>query len=156
MRTGPLLAIQSLAFVAAGGATLRARVEHGARWSRAILAAGLAAGAMMHVVALIERGWGAHDGQPIAFRAFWASLAIFDPLAAVLLTARPRAGIALTIVILAADVGINSVAFRDLSPAENWPLWCQCIFGLFAVCTAPAVWRSAATRPSASTPPTSS
>jgi hypothetical protein len=43
-------------------------------------------------------------GYPRAVRLFWASLTFLDPLAALLLLARPRAGLVLCVAIMVADV----------------------------------------------------
>jgi len=140
-----LAAIQTTAFVLVGGLSLRCLAHERAPVARAILAAGLAAGGVMHVVQLIERGLLVSSDQPLAFNLFWTSLAVFDPLGALLLNVRPRAGIVLTLAIMVADVAINLSAFAHLglfSPA-SWRLWSQVIFALFAIVAAPRVWAAA-------------
>ena len=47
-------------------------------------------------------------GYPIGVRLYWASLTFLDPAAAILLFARPRAGLVLCVVIIATDVLNNS------------------------------------------------
>ena len=44
----------------------------------------------------------------LASRIFWAALTFFDPLAALLLFIKPRAGIVLTVVIILVDVAHNT------------------------------------------------
>mgnify|MGYP001581228468 FL=1 len=44
----------------------------------------------------------------LASRIFWAALTFFDPLAALLLFIKPRAGIVLTAVIILVDVAHNT------------------------------------------------
>jgi hypothetical protein len=136
-----LVAIQTGAFVLFGASTLQVCRRRGAPVARAILAGGLAAGASMHLVALAEDGLLAFPEQPVAFNLFWASLAILDPLAALLLNVRPRAGIALTLAIMLLDVSVNTAAFgQTLLAGEGWRLWAQASFGLFAVAAARRVW----------------
>jgi hypothetical protein len=140
-----LVAIQSGVFVLAGGVTLVACARRGAPVVRALLAAGLGAGASMHIVALAEDGLHGISGQPLAFNLFWASLAVLDPLAALLLNTKPRAGIAMTLAIMLCDVSVNAAAFGhagDFEP-ESWRLGSQVAFGLFAAAAARRVWSAA-------------
>jgi len=140
-----LTAIQTTAFILVGGLSLRYLAREGAPIVRAILAAGLAAGGSMHVVQLIERGPVVFSDQPLAFNVFWTSLAVADPLGALLLNVRPRAGILVTLAIMIADVSINLPAFAHLglfSPA-NWRVWTQIGFALFAMIAAPRIWATA-------------
>jgi hypothetical protein len=59
-------------------------------------------------------------GYPTGVRLYWASLALLDPAAAILLFARPRVGLVLCAVIIATDVLNNSwVAYHS---AEFGPL----------------------------------
>jgi len=92
---------------------------------------------------LRKRGPVALPNQPLAVNVFWTSLAVFDPLGALLLNVRPRAGIVLTIVIMTADVSVNVIAFRHfgLLSLLNFGLWLQAAFCLFALLCAPHVWR---------------
>jgi hypothetical protein len=96
----------------------------------------------MHVVQLFERGLVVYSDQPLAFNVFWTSLAVADPLGALLLNVRPRAGILLTLAIMIADVSINLAAFGHfgLFAPANWRLWCQIGFALFALTAAPRIW----------------
>jgi len=99
----------------------------------------------MHVVQLVERGPLGVTDQPLAFNLFWTSLAVLDPLGALLLNIRPRAGIALTLAIMVADLSVNLPAFAHLgllSPA-SFRLWFQGAFAAFAVVCAGRVWGSA-------------
>jgi membrane protein HdeD len=141
-----LTAIQTATFILAGGLSLRCLARESASLVRAILAAGLAAGGSMHVVMLIERGPIAASGQPLAFNVFWTSLAVADPLGALLLNVRPRAGILVTLTIMIADVSINLPASTHLglfSPA-SWRLWVQTGYALFAMVAAPRIWAATA------------
>lgn len=80
--------------------------------------------------------------QPLAFNLFWTSLLALDPLAAILLIVRPRAGLALSGVIMAADVSVNALAFRPRGPIRSeWPFWLQVAFAVLVLGAAPYCWR---------------
>ena len=146
MNDASLTAIQTGAFVIVGGASLRFLAREAAPVARSILAAGLAAGTCMHVVALLEHGLVGSPDQPVAFNAFWASLTLLDPLGALLLNVRPRAGILLTLAIMLADVSVNVRAFGrvGLLSSASWHLWFQIVFALYALGVAPRIWASGA------------
>ena len=76
----------ALCLLAATFNHLRAAFEHGLLW---------------------DYGYGA--ATPLASRAFWGSLTLFDPLAALLLLVRPRWGLLLTLAIILLDVLHNSL-----------------------------------------------
>jgi hypothetical protein len=50
--------------------------------------------------------------QPLAFNVYWTLLTVVDPVAAVLLVVRSRAGLLLAGAITASDVAVNAYAFR--------------------------------------------
>jgi hypothetical protein len=129
MNDGILALEQGAVAVLAAGVAWRARRGDGLGTRAAItaLAAGFVAGAWMHVVALVETGFAGYEGQPLAFRVFWASLAIVDPVTALVLVVRPRLGIALTLAVLIADVAINVSAFGG-----GWRIASQAGFLVFA------------------------
>lgn len=76
---------------------------------------------------------------------FWDSLTFLDPIAAVLLISRPKAGIWMTAIIIVADVLHNGILCFSvllstdvpvLSWAKNeWMFWIQLFFGLFVIAT---------------------
>jgi hypothetical protein len=143
-----LTAIQTTSFVLVGALSLRHLARKPARVVRAVLAAGLGAGASMHVVQVLEQGLLGSPGQPLAFEVFWTSLSIFDPLGAWLLNVRPRAGILVTLAIMVADVAVNLQASTHLglfSPA-SWRLWSQILYALLALVVAPRIWAAANAR----------
>jgi len=84
----------------------------------------------------------------VASCAFWTSLAFFDSLAVLLLFAKPRAGVALTALIIAADVAHNTwflFAFTlprnpNLTMAQEWPYAAQVAFLLFVCATVRRAW----------------
>ena len=84
--------------------------------------------------------------------AYWASLTLIDPLAVVLLFARPRAGIALTAAIIVTNVAHNlgygahyrpEASLLELATADPFIL-SQIAFLVFVAATAPIAWRAAA------------
>jgi hypothetical protein len=75
---------------------------------RALFAICLLAASVNHVRAIAAHGWlwdyGYGSEASLASEIFWTLLTVFDPLAALLLFARPRAGLALTVAIIVIDV----------------------------------------------------
>ena len=103
-----------------------------------------------HVRIVAEHGllWN-YGGVPVASATFWTSLTLLDPLAVVLLIARPNAGVVATAVIIIADVVHNLwITARYTSPqrfiatAVSDPfLLSQAAFLLFVIATVPVAWR---------------
>jgi hypothetical protein len=83
-----------------------------------------------------------YGGAPILTRIYWTSLTFLDPLAAVLLFFRPRAGILLTLAIIVSDVAHNTwIIWR--SGAVDWLNFMyvsQVAFLLFVVLTVSRAW----------------
>jgi hypothetical protein len=75
---------------------------------RAFFALCLLAATFNHARAIAAHGplwdYGYGADAMLASKIFWASLTLFDPLAALLLFVRPRAGLALTVAIIVCDV----------------------------------------------------
>jgi len=86
---------------------------------RTLFAVCLLAATFNHARAILQHGvlWDYGYGSKIALasRLYWAVLTILDPLAAVLLFVKPRAGIWLTVAIIVSDVIHNTyyVAAND-------------------------------------------
>jgi len=61
-----------------------------------------------HALVLLRHGlsWD-YGGAPVESAAFWTSLTLLDPLAAILLLARPNFGVGMTAAIIVADVSHN-------------------------------------------------
>lgn len=80
-----------------------------------------------------------YGGMPLLVSAFWTALTFFDPLAIVLLLARPKAGLILTAAIITSDVAVNAwVAFHY---GADWlALSAQVVFLLFVLATSRAAW----------------
>ncbi|WP_025130670.1 hypothetical protein [Pseudomonas sp. PH1b] len=79
---------------------------------RLLFALCLLAASFNHLHAAFEHGllwdYGYGDDTPLASRAFWGALTLFDPLAVLLLWRRPRWGLGLTLGIILVDVLHNS------------------------------------------------
>ncbi|GAA5231101.1 hypothetical protein GCM10025794_35700 [Massilia kyonggiensis] len=107
---------------------------------RVLYAACLAGAAWNHARIVFEHGiaWD-YGGVPPFVAAFWTSLTFFDALAVVLLLARPRAGVALTALIIVCDVIVNTYVglaygFDVASFAA------QCLFLVFVLGTVRRTW----------------
>lgn len=104
-----------------------------------------------HARILFEHGlfWDYH-GVGWASAAYWSSLTLLDPIVAALLFARPRPGIAATIVLIATNVIHNlSVAALE-APDGEWlaramhpTILSQLGFLLFVTATARTAWKGA-------------
>lgn len=79
---------------------------------RLLFAVCLVGATFNHVHAALEHGllwdYGYGDGTPLASRIYWGTLTALDPLAAILLFTRPRAGLGLTAAIILSDVLHNT------------------------------------------------
>lgn len=123
---------------------------------RIVYALCLAGATINHVRAVLAHGW-LPDHLPTATAVYWSSLTVLDPLAALLLFLRPRAGIALTGAIIASNVAHNLWFIRSHplgrsfveDVTSNGFMVSQLAFLLFVLATAPAAWRAskAATSP---------
>lgn len=101
----------------------------------------LAVAAFNHARILIEHGiWWNYGGIHPLFAAFWTSLTFFDSLAVVLLLTRPRAGLVLTMAIIATDVLVNTSI--GLIYGFDWASFgVQILFLLFVLATVRRAWR---------------
>lgn len=100
-------------------------------------------GTATHLNSIFHGWWLPH--HPL-LNSYWASLALLDPLAIVLLLRAPKAGLLLALVIMVTDVGINSaVSYMYLDPgggyAVNYFVQLQSVFLGFLIGSAPFVWR---------------
>lgn len=80
-----------------------------------------------------------YGGVPLFYRVFWTGLTFFDPLAIVLLLAFPRAGLALTLAIIVADVAVNATATITIAP-DLMALGAQTLFLAFVLATIGYAW----------------
>lgn len=114
---------------------------------RIIYAVCLAGATCVHVATHVQHGvlLGALEGYgyPAVTRVFWSSLTLLDPLAALLLFFRPRAGLALAGAIIVCDVAHNSWILHRFGMAPDAAYWAQVAFLLFLFVTIRMAWRGA-------------
>lgn len=82
-----------------------------------------------------------YGGAPWFTCTYWTLLTFLDPLAAVLLFARPRAGLALTVAIITSDVIHNAWISWHYQVGLNAMFLSQVAFLLFVWVTVGAAWR---------------
>jgi len=116
------------------------------RWLRGIQAVCFVVAGLGHALDMWQEGWLPYDWAPLPLNVFWATLVVWDPLAAGLLLWRPRAGVALALVIMVVDVAVNSSWKAARGPVdwyENVPLQLQTLFFGFVAGATPLIWLSA-------------
>ena len=107
---------------------------------------GMLIGTTTHLLWIIHHGFfSAEYNVGVLSMLFWDSLTFLDPIAAVLLILRPKAGIWMTAIIIVADVLHNGILCFSvllstdvpvISWAKNeWMFWIQLFFGLFVIAT---------------------
>jgi hypothetical protein len=69
---------------------------------------------ILHVRDLWLHGWLPYHSAPLPLNFFWSALVVLDLFAAVLLLAKPRIGLVMSLVIMCADVAVNVWARFDL------------------------------------------
>jgi hypothetical protein len=83
----------------------------------------------VHVIDLWRHGWLPYHFAPLPLNAYWTALTFLDAFAAVLLLWRPRAGLALTLLIITSDVALNLFArFYLRLPLRPLALTLQVLF----------------------------
>jgi hypothetical protein len=84
-----------------------------------------------------------YGGAPIFTRIYWTSLTALDPLAAVLLFLRPRAGVVFTLAIIMSDVAHNTWIMWRAVGVSWWSFMyvSQVVFLLFVLLTASHAWK---------------
>ena len=112
---------------------------------RIIFALCLIGATCVHVATHLRFGvfLGALDGTGFPFftRIYWSSLTIIDPLAAVLLFVRPRAGLVLATAVIVSDVVHNSWMLHHLQSGPDAMYWAQVAFLVFLLATVSTAWR---------------
>ncbi|MFW6774614.1 hypothetical protein ACOACO_10045 [Nocardioides sp. CPCC 205120] len=120
---------------------------------RLVWVAGFLVGTTTHVVDLVDGGRDVYAGFPIGVRAYWVSLTVLDPVAAVLTALRRRSGVVLGVAIMVSDVAVNATVLATTTGLGSWGLILQAAFGAVVAATAPRLWRAAAdARGAASSP----
>lgn len=103
--------------------------------------AGFLIGTASHVLDLTAGRANTYGEFPPALRAFWLSLTVLDPLTALLLLLRKRAGIILGLVVILADIAVNWTVFFTIGGNPLFGVVNQTLFAIFLLATAPALWR---------------
>jgi hypothetical protein len=101
----------------------------------------MAGAAFNHARILADHGlfWDYGGIHPF-YAVFWTSLTFIDTLAALLLLARPRAGLALTAAVIVVDVLVNATA--GLRYGFDWAAFgAQCLFLVIVLATVGPAWR---------------
>jgi hypothetical protein len=110
---------------------------------RAIYALCLALATLTHVIFDLRYGLLLQGLEPLGYPAFvrmyWASLTFLDPLCALLLFIRPRAGVTLCAGIIVTDVLNNSWVGYHRSKIDLGYIL-QVVFLIFVVTTAKSAW----------------
>lgn len=111
----------------------------------------LAYGTVVHLVQLVGNGLDQYLDLPTWLRTYFLALTVFDPLAAVLLAWRTRAGVALAVMVFVSDAIANGWANYALDPAGGVTVGRvgQAVTTTLAiaVCAAgPHLWRATAPR----------
>ncbi|OUE30678.1 hypothetical protein BFL35_08915 [Clavibacter michiganensis] len=86
-------------------------------------------------------GTDVYAGFPVALRAFWVSLTVLDPLVITLLVLRRRAGVALGIAVILADIAVNWTVLATVGGIPAWGAVDQTLFAILVLATAPTLLR---------------
>jgi hypothetical protein len=109
---------------------------------RLLMIGALGIGTSTHIENCWRAGYLPIPRQPFVFNLYWTSLTVLDPMAAVLLVLRPRAGLVVSVVIMLSDISINAYAFQPRGALRvEWPFWLQVTFALFLFAVSPYCWR---------------
>ena len=114
---------------------------HFGRVVQVVWIAGFVIGTTTHVMDLASGGANTYEPLPVAVRVFWISLTLFDPLAAMLLAFRRRAGIVLGLAVILVDIAVNWTVFVAIDGLSLFAVVCQTAFAIFLVATARVLWR---------------
>ncbi|OYO27988.1 hypothetical protein CD932_23070 [Janthinobacterium sp. PC23-8] len=116
------------------------------RWNtaftiRLVYALCLSGATLNHARSVLEHGlaWD-YGGVPPFVSAFWTALTFIDALAVLLLFARPRAGLLLTVAIMVADVAVNGWVGMTYG-FDVAAFSAQFVFMLFVLGTVRMAWR---------------
>jgi hypothetical protein len=102
---------------------------------------GFAIGTLTHALTLGRYGWLPYRFVPLPVNLFWTLLALLDPATILLLLWRRRAGVALGLAIMIADVAVNSYAAYGLQLELGPHLQAQTMFLGFVLGSAPLLLR---------------
>ncbi|MEH3075668.1 MAG: hypothetical protein PGN11_03175 [Quadrisphaera sp.] len=108
-------------------------------------------GTAVHVVQIVVAGGHPYPGLPGWLRIYFISLTVLDPLSAVLLLRRCRAGVLLAVAVLVTDAvanGLANYAFDQTAGLTAGRLG-QAVITLIAVgslAATPSLWRATSSR----------
>jgi hypothetical protein len=119
-----------------GRVTERRQLSRGIRVIQLVWIAGFLVGVTTHVVDLVLGGADVYAGFHPATRLFWVALTLLDPLTALLIALRNRAGIGLGVLIMLADVAVNWTVFATTDDFGLPGLLSQSLFFAFVLLTA--------------------
>ena len=103
-------------------------------------------GTVCHVLDIVQGGWLPYRRYALGLNLFWTALTFADPLAALLLIYRRRAGVCVALSIISIDVAVNATVgvgeFVKSGHFTFWGLYTQVPVGVFMWTTAPMLWRA--------------
>lgn len=106
-----------------------AKPTHKANIIVAIYAICFAVGSLSHAKDFVDYGWRPYSAAPLPFEIFWSSLVLVDLVVVVLLLSKfRRLGIYLALLVMLADVSINTYATVILNEVLVWKVVLQAIF----------------------------
>jgi hypothetical protein len=122
--------------VVASAIVLRARGQGSpvVRLVLLVLIAGLVVGTATHIENLARSGLVPRPELPFACNVFWSALVIVDPVTALALLLRPRAGVVVVAGVMAIDVVVN-LAVLGLTP----PIAGQIAYTILALVSIPVI-----------------
>jgi len=150
-----ITALQPGSRVTSGRDTLAAMMSRWRGASQPVRVAAAAAvivltyGTAVHLVHLASSGFDPYPQVPGWLRTYFVSLTFLDPLAAVLLARRTRAGVVLAVAVLVSDAAANGWANYALDAESGVTVGrvgqaVVTMLALAACATAPRLWRAAA------------
>ena len=101
---------------------------------------GFLVGTTTHTADLIFGGWDIYSGFPLGVRLFWVTLTLLDPITAVLIIFRRRAGVALGLAVIIADIAVNWTVFAVIGGLSVFGVVSQSLFAVIIFVTARALW----------------
>ncbi len=111
--------------------------------TRVMLAGGFIFGALSHFWWVWIHGDFWYYGPALSWAPFfWYGICAVDFVVAWLLLARPRTGIALSVLTMVTTLIVNWTQFPTFQFAFNWVLIGLTLFGVIAFVTAPWLWRA--------------
>ena len=102
--------------------------------------AGFLVGTTTHIIDLVSGGMNTYGEFPVPLRVFWISLTVLDPLTAMLVLLRKRAGVVLALAVILVDIAVNWTVFITVDDSPLIGVVDQTVFAAVLVVTAPVLW----------------